>query len=471
MVDTPTPAPPAVPADRMSGALRRASAAAGAGIYLGAGRDGWAWAEPERAALVLGPSRSGKTSSLVIPNVLAAAGPVVTTSTKADVLEGTARSRREAGWTLLYDPTGTVDPPPGVARIGWSPVSSCRSFDRALMTADAMVRAAAPGGRPHDADGSHWRERATALLGPLLHAAAVTDEPMATVLAWVDRHRGEPALEILAEQGREHSTSVDVLSGILTTEHREQSGIWSTASGALAAYRSAAALASTRDPLLDPDLFCAAPNTLYVCATGNQQRMFAPLVVGVLGDVRDAAYRTHRRAGGPPTLFALDEVAHIAPLPDLPQIVTEGGGQGLLTLACLQDLSQARARWGHEADAFVSLFGTTVVLPGIADLVTLDALSAIGGDAEVVTHSVSVTARDRLHGRAPVTRSAATTLRRRFPVDTIARGAPGSALVVDARNRLGWVTLTPAHRTLPWRDLLGPARTPVPERSLGAGRG
>ena len=92
-------------------------------------------------------------------------------------------------------------------------------------------------------------------------------------------------------------------------------------------------------------------------------------------------------SGAAPVVLALDEVANIAPIPDLPAMVSEGGGQGLLTLACLQDLSQARGRWGSAAEGFLSLFGTTVVLPGIGDVRTLEALSALGrgrrGDARV----------------------------------------------------------------------------------------
>ena len=110
----------------------------------------------------------------------------------------------------------------------------------------------------------------------------------------------------------------------------------------------------------------------------------APLIVGLLTEIRDAAYERARQTTSlPPVLFALDEVANIAPLPDLPSIVSEGAGQGLLTLACLQDLSQARSRWGAEAEGFLSLFGTTVVLPGIADMATLDALSTLSGDVEL----------------------------------------------------------------------------------------
>ncbi len=54
-----------------------------------------------------------------------------------------------------------------------------------------------------------------------------------------------------------------------------------------------------------------------------------------------------------------------------------------MTLACLQDLSQARHRWPDQADGFPSLFGTTVVLPGIGDVRTLDALSMLAGDEEI----------------------------------------------------------------------------------------
>ncbi|MGH9083036.1 MAG: type IV secretory system conjugative DNA transfer family protein, partial [Acidimicrobiales bacterium] len=274
------------------------------------------------------------------------------------------------------------------------------------------------------------------------------------VLHWVDRHDGSPALSILASAGGDRAAATDVLAGILSTEGREQSGIWSTASGVLGAYRSKAALASTEPPYLDADTFCAGPNSLYICAAGRRQQLLAPLVVGLLTDVRDAAYRraAHQPGGGfPPVLLALDEVANIAPIPDLPAIVTEGAGQGLLTLACLQDLSQGRARWGREAEAFVSLFGTTVVLPGIADMPTLEALSALGGDVEIPTRTVG-------HALGPSGKilpsvSVSGTMRRRLPVDAIGCGREGQALVVDTRNRMGWVKLTPAHFAEPWAAL------------------
>ena len=448
-----------------------ASSQLGGGIYLGTTPGGWAWAGAERSVLVLGPSRSGKSSALVIPNVLCAGGAVVSTSTKPDVMAATAAWRRSTGSTLLFDPSGTVDPPPGVVRVGWSPVTASAEWDGALAVADAMVRSArGRAGRGAVSAEDHWTERATALMAPLLHAAARRGDSMATVLSWVDRHRGEDALDALADRVGADHPAANVLSGILTTDGREQSGIWSTASGVLAAYRSSAALASTEPPYLDPEAFCAGRHTLYICASGRHQQLLAPLVVGLVGDVRDAAYeRARHGGGGPPVLLALDEVAHIAPLPDLPAMVSEGAGQGLLTLACLQDLSQARSQWGEQADAFLSLFGTTVVLPGIADMRTLDALSTLGGEVEVATRTLgvsSVAGRGRQHSV-----SVAGTTRRRLPVDVAARGRAGSALALDSANRLGWVGLTPAHAVSPWREL---SRGRLPGRdgpALGRGPG
>ena len=82
----------------------------------------------------------------------------------------------------------------------------------------------------------------------------------------------------------------------------------------------------------------------------------------------------------------LDELANIAPLHDLPTLIAEGGSQGVVTLACLQDLAQARARWDREADGFLSLFGTKLVFPGIGDTRTLEAVSLLAGEHEVPDH-------------------------------------------------------------------------------------
>ncbi|WP_238695830.1 TraM recognition domain-containing protein, partial [Streptomyces sp. E2N171] len=43
----------------------------------------------------------------------------------------------------------------------------------------------------------------------------------------------------------------------------------------------------------------------------------------------------------------LDDVAAVAPLPQLPELLTAGPERGMPTVALLRSREQARARWPH----------------------------------------------------------------------------------------------------------------------------
>ena len=420
------------------------------GIFLGAREKEWIWSGYERSALIIGPTRSGKTSSIIVPNVLCAPRAVVSTSTKKDVMESTSNSRKNVGYCVLFDPTGETSPSKGVERIGWSPLRAARQWDGALDISSAMVSASQR--RASGAAGiDHWSERAGALLAPLVYAAHHAQLDMATVVGWIDRRRGEPALEILESVAGDDHPSTSLLSGILASDSRELSSIWSTTSGVVGAYRSLGALNATRETLLDADLFVEHPNTLYICAPGRKQTLLAPLVVGLLSEIQSAGYR--RNTPEQPLLFALDELANIAPLPDLPQLVSEGGGQGVLTIGCLQDLSQARARWGSEADGLLSLFSTTLLLGGVADMKTLRSISELAGEHTVIRQSESLS-RDA-KGLRTQSRSLSPQRENRLGIDEIAHGRANHGIVLDATKRLGWIRLSQAHRDEPWRSLVG----------------
>ena len=449
-------------------AIRDTLADAGHPLYLGAGPGGVAHARPQQAVLVLGPPRSGKTSSIVIPIVVSASGLVVSTSTKTEVMELTAAVRAEVGRVWLFDPSGTVEVPDGVRSLRWSPVAASASWDGALLMAHSLVRASRPATRV--VDGGHWEERAEALLAPLLHAAAVSGAVTSDVLRWVHRRQLGDAVHLLADRGPHGSDpgtaiAADVLAGLVATDERELSGIWSTAAGALAAYRGAAALADADRPNCDAPALVDTADTVYVCASSRHQALVAPLVVGFLEELRAAAYA--RQPGRPPVVLALDEVANVAPLPDLPAMVSEGGGQGILTLACFQDLSQARMRWGGAAEGFLSLFGTIVVLPGIGDLRTLEAVSVLCGDVDVPTMTATSPPWPSVAQQATVT--VGTRRQRRVPPERVAHAQAGTAWVLDNHHGLSRIVLTPWYAWAPFRQLSPPAlerRSPSPPSEI-----
>jgi type IV secretory pathway TraG/TraD family ATPase VirD4 len=300
-------------------------------------------------------------------------------------------------------------------------------------------------GRPgvHTGESAHWTERAEAMLAPLLHAAHLQGSGMETVLRWVLRQDLAPARAVLTAHGAD--IGVDVLAGLAATDPRELSGIWSSTAGVLAAYRSDAVLDSCAAPNFEPRQVVSHTDTIYVCAPARHQQLVAPIIVAFLEQVRAGAYAIAAEAvaGGaaPPTpvILVLDELANIAPLPDLPAMVSEGGSQGLLTLACLQDLSQARQRWGRAADGFLSLFGTKLVLPGIGDLATLELVSRLGGEIDLPARSISTN--PWRWGAPSVTWS--PQRQRRLPVDAVNQQPPGTALVLSGARPPERVALPP----------------------------
>lgn len=411
------------------------------GVGVTADESGPVFAGTESSVLVIGPPRSGKTSSIVIPCVLDAPAAVVSTSTKTDVMAATLLRRWTVGNCYVFDPSGTIPIPDGAVRLQWSPVTGCENFERAVAAAHSLAST----GRPSSplTESAHWVERAEALLAPLLFAAANKGRDMATVCRWVlARDLREPQAA-LASSG--HQMAQAILAGVAATDERERSGIFSTASGLLSAYRSEQALLAASEPNFDPVAFARSTDTVYVCSPAHVQDQMAPLVVALLDQIRTAVFA--RPSNAAPVVFALDEVAGIAPLPGLPALAAEGGGQGLLTLACLQDLSQARMRWGDAAEGFFTLFNTKLVFPGIGDHRTLQLISALSGEGVVPVRSVSrpVQSRFRLmmgEKRVPASVGTSITWRPRLTVEEVSLGRPGCALCIEGAA-MSWVEVPP----------------------------
>ena len=423
------------------------------GIYLGRAHQRDVSSGDQHSTLVLGPSRSGKTTSLIIPNLLMTSRSCIVTSTKDDVVRAMANARHD-GSTLLFDPSGTVGTPPGVRRVGYSPIRQARTWDGAVLAARALVDVSR---RRHLDEGeSHWNERAGALVAPLLHGCSLRGETLGQLASRVDARRAEDLEEDLVRRYGTAHAAVSLLQGILRTEERERSGIWSTASGLFAGVRTDAARASARESPLDVAEFLSGPHQLHIVSPSRYQAVTVPLVVGMIEEVVHATYDRHH--DGARLLLALDELANVAPLPRLAGIVSEGGGQGVITLACLQDLSQARSRWGANADGFLSLFPTTVVLPGIADRGTLEMIQHLAGRSLVESNSVQHSRRGRAEGysRTWIERDNAT-------VSDVARGRTGHALGLNQRKDLGWIELTPSYVDARFRRYLERA-TPSRER-------
>ena len=341
------------------------------------------------------------------------------------------------GSILLFDPSGTVDTPPRVHRIGYSPIRQSKTWDGAVLAARSLVDVSRRGSVERSDD--HWSERAGALVAPLLHSAALQKLSLGKLSLAIDERNIDGFIDSLVDTHGEHHPSVALLHGILATEERERSSIWSTTSGLFAGMRTEAARNASRAAPLEIDEFLSGPHQLHIVSPSRHQSVTTPLVVGLIEEVVHATYDRYHQ--GARLLLALDELANVAPLPRLASIVSEGGGQGVLTLACLQDLSQARTRWGANADGFLSLFPSTLVLPGIADRFTLEMLQHLAGKVQEPTSVTQVGPKGR-----PAGHSISWQERDRMSLAEVARGRPGYAIGLQSDKQMHWVALTPAYR-------------------------
>src|ERR1700733_5109705 len=137
----------------------------------------------ETSVLVIGPTRSGKTSGLVIPNLLDWDGPAIATSTKSELVDVTAGHRQSVGPVYVYDPTGAIGD--RFRTVTWSPIAGCDDLDRAWMVASWLCASLQQGGGRGDNDWSHWAESGKLLIAPLLYIAAVTGRTIVDVRTWI----------------------------------------------------------------------------------------------------------------------------------------------------------------------------------------------------------------------------------------------------------------------------------------------
>jgi type IV secretory pathway TraG/TraD family ATPase VirD4 len=360
-------------------------------------------APPSYGVLVVGPSRSGKTSSVLMPAVRGWDGPVITTSIRDDVLRDSWEARKAAGWpVLIYNPKniggyGSNTWSPLIAAMGEKPWVGARRMASALIDAAGLAEDGA------NSNAAFWNMAAADFLGPLLLAGAQDGPSMAPVLRWLQE--GDDAKpEVLGRLGA-YPEAARAADAVWRLAAKQRDSIFLTARTALAAYQDADVLRTclpspggsvtdiTPDSVLGPARDSGAPGhgaTLYIISPPTEWRYFAPLFTALITSLLDAVYDRASRGdiGGRTVLVALDEAANIAPIEDLPSIASTTAGAGIQLITVLQDLGQAERIWGREgARTLLQNHFARLVLGGTVDQPTLEWMQALLGEREVASRS------------------------------------------------------------------------------------
>ncbi|MDG9718751.1 type VI secretion protein [Streptomyces sp. DH24] len=303
-----------------------------------------------RENVLVGPKDARRATATTA--VHDAVGPALVVTSNAALWEDTKDARTKLGPVLLYDPTHLCDTP---ARLHWSPTAGCENKQTAAARAAALLAPVRPTAKIDQA----VSDTAETLLRCHLHAAAVDGRTVRHVHRWAQGTQVQDAVRILRTNPKAAPGSAGELEAALTA-HPERRDIaqelTSRALGALFTVNVREACNPNRSDALALDSFVHEGGTLYVVGESIEDPRTNPgamplltaLVASVVEHGRRMAERSSSGRLDPPLTLVLDDVAAVAPLPQLPELLADGTDRGMPTLALLRSREQGRARWPHH---------------------------------------------------------------------------------------------------------------------------
>ena len=346
--------------------------------------------------IIFGP-RMGKTTSQVIPAIVDAPGPVLTTSNKRDIIDDTIGVTATRGEVYAFDPQRIAV---GFEQQLWffDPLDIIR---RDPLTMDAAATELADifkcASREENSTGdSFFVDGGRDLLGRLFLAATVSNQPITDVYRWVNSQDDRTPVGLLRASG-EWDMQAEALESTYNITERTRSGIFSQAVQMAAPLgRKEAAkwvTPSAGSRRFSPEDFVrSAHDTLYVLSKEGADNA-AALTTALTAAVMKAAETYGEENGGRlpiPLVAPLDEAANVVRWPQLPKLYSHYGSRSIILMTILQSYAQGVGVWGEEG--MESLWSSAAILMyggGVRDEKMLSKLEALIGDYEKWETSVS----------------------------------------------------------------------------------
>ncbi|MGW1269003.1 type IV secretory system conjugative DNA transfer family protein [Streptomyces sp. NPDC002491] len=341
----PAPSPPSHPSPSHPAEPRQPDAAA-----VATPAHGWETSPSEGGTVHYAPPATRFT--LASQTVRDAAGPALVLTSDPALWQDTKDGRAKLGPVHLYDPAHRCDTP---ARLHWSPIAGCEDRPTAASRAAALLTPVRPTARLDQA----VAETAEILLRSYLHAAAIDGRTVRHLHRWSQGTGVQEAVRTLRTSPKAAPGAAGELEAALTA-HPERRDIaqelTARALSALSTVNIREACTPNRTDALALDSFVDEGGTLYVLGESLEDPRTdpgaMPLLTALVSSVVERGRRMAERSSSgrldPPLTLVLDDVAGVAPIPQLPDLLADGPDRGLPTLALLRSREQAKARWPHH---------------------------------------------------------------------------------------------------------------------------
>lgn len=352
------------------------------------------------AIVVESAPRSVRGEGFLVSAILDWDGPLITTSTRSDILTATMPERERRGQVTVFDPQ-EISGIRSTLRI--SLLAGCQDPLVAERRGRAIVVGTAGGASVTSGESTRV---ASSALSRLLHAAAVSGSGLDALARWGSSPRlATEAVSLLAEHGA--AGWAESLEAIITGDEGMLDSAWLGVADAVRPLSIPAirrAMTPGGGEQFDAGRFLAAPNTLYLIGTGAGAGSVGGFLAAVLDDVVETAHRTALTSPGgrlpQPLALILDEVASMFSWSALPRVMADGGAIGISTVVAPQTLSPAETVWSRaEADAIWSAGTAKLLFGGASDIDRLRDVESLLGQRRPRSADASPGAREE---RVPV---------------------------------------------------------------------
>lgn len=335
------------------------------------------WGQMVEAMLVMSPPRKGK-SGVLADRIASHPGGVLATSTRPDLLRLTREQREARGRIHVFNPTRVADVP---STMRFDLIGPCRDIEMAFRMATWLM------GGTNQASMEWFESKGQAVLATYLYAAAVIGADIRTVFRWNQMDDHETALKILAEWG---TPELHAIAERALEANRTAGSVRDTVELALrwAAIPELADAATPAPglPVLDVEELALRDGTLHIIGAADENSPLTPLTRALTAYVHHEAGLIGTRSPGEklarPLLLALDEVTQVAPV-DVPGMLADSAGKGLLMVVVAHSISQLEDRYGKAgAETIWAACDVKMLLPGISSEETLQTVSRILGTVD-----------------------------------------------------------------------------------------
>lgn len=371
--------------------------------------------------LLSGLSGSGKGRSVFAPNIIMwGLKPVISMSTKGDLVETTIRKRAQNGPVYLMDLTGEVSEAElqgvDVTRVMCDPCKLVNTDDEAMAMSDLLQATWTVGtssaGEAGNTD-STWEQQAKRPLAVFLRAGGALPHPMGEELVdgggieWVLEALDHPPLkkkdgETTDDPSQEdlvtpnwnnaylrastllESKHAEALRAVMTMEPRQRDSVAINIRNAVTAWSLDAVLGDGRAVAFEPSMLEEPGATLYIVAPTRGGCASAACAI-----VEQSIqwWRTNVARKLPTLGLFLDELTQCAPIPALPEHIALLRGYNVRLIAGVQNTTQLKRRYKDAHEEMLTTFPSVLILPGTFEKELLEQAAWFAGAAERVTTS------------------------------------------------------------------------------------